>query len=97
MRPITACRLAFMLALVVAPSGAALAQSCNWQQAKPMVESVLSGDKDKAAEFRRLTKQGKDSYDVLLAMVGEAERKAIDACRFEAMEHLSDKGFPPLH
>ena len=70
---------------------------CNWAEARIEIDKVLTGDAQRAAEFRRLVGAGRDSLDTLMSLVPETSRKAVDDCTVQTTEYLTNKGFPLLH
>ena len=91
-RSLLAALLAGAVAAVPARAG-----DCVWEPVKAEIDKVLTGDPQRAAEFRRLVGQGKDSFDMLLTLVPAAMRQPIDDCAYRTSEYLTDKGFPLLH
>ena len=73
------------------------AAACDFPIVKKQIDEVLDQDKQKSAEFRRLMTSGYDSLDVLNRLVPDPMRDKLDACRFEAGEYLTKRGFPPSH
>lgn len=73
------------------------AAACDFPTVKRQIDEVLDHDKQKGAEFRRQVTSGYDSLDVMNRLVPEAMRDKLDACRFEAGEYLTKRGFPPGH
>ena len=71
--------------------------ACDFSLVRKLIDEVIEQDKQKAGEFRSQVKSGYDSLDVLNRMVAPDMRDKVDACRFEAGEYLTKRGFPPGH
>ena len=70
--------------------------ACDFPPVQKQIDGVL-GDKDKGEEFRRLVKSGYDSLDIMDRLFPKDLREPLDACRYEAGEYLTKRGFPPGH
>ena len=58
---------------------------------------MLDRDTELAAKFRREVAAGSDSIAVIEALVSPEMAKKIGVCRFETVEYLTKRGFPPFY
>ena len=60
------------------------------------IDQVLT-DREKGEAFRKEVKSGFDSLDVMDKYFPAELKDKLDACRYEAGEYLTRRGFPPGH
>lgn len=70
------------------------AKACEFAEVRAAIDSAI--DKD-AKAFKKQFDEGSDPFTILETLVAAEVAKKIDACRFQAGEHLTKRGFPPAH
>jgi hypothetical protein len=84
-------------ALVVALAlPAAVSAACDFPPVQKQIDQVLT-DREKGEAFRKEVKSSFDSLDVMDKYFPAELKDKLDACRYEAGEYLTKRGFPPGH
>ena len=84
--------------LTFGPTTAPLARAqCEFVEVRKAIDNVLLEDAEKSASFKKEMAAGADSLYVMEKLVPVAMREKLDACRFEAGEYLTKRGYPPAH
>ena len=88
------CGAAALVAASLLP-GAVFA-ACDFPPVQKQIDQVLT-DREKGEAFRKEVKSGFDSLDVMDKYFPAEMKDKLDACRYEAGEYLTRRGFPPGH